>query len=768
MKDINTLKLIFSIQSMFLQISTFYEEENMKNTFAKTISALSVTCLLGLSHYAAPSSVSAATFSDAINVNKIASYSTGLSDKDGGVAEIVKYNPDNQKFYVINGKLQTIDIVDLSSLESNTLQNLSKEKSINIAELLNSDSFQYGDLTSIDINTEKQIVAAAVQDEDYSKNGRIVIMDYDGNILHTFEAGVQPDNVVISKDGNFILSANEAEPRLGLENGVDPEGSVTIINYETNQANTILFDDTSVIDSDVHIRNNGTIADAVHDLEPEYIGLTKDGKTAFVSLQENNAIAKINVETGKVQSVKSLGFKDHSLPENGLDAARNDKIEIESLPILGVYMPDSIDVVEKDGHTYLLTANEGDATEWEEFVNMEDFKKVKDKIQLDSSLFKGFTKEEAEATFERMKSSGDYDKLEVLTDRGNDAIYTLGGRSFSIWNADTMELVFDSGSEFEEITAGRYPDFFNWSNDDDAFEKRSAKKGPEPEDIKVGMIGNELYAFIGLERISGVMTYNISNPANATFANYLNTRDFSQAVSGDVAPEGLSFIPAEDSPTKKPLLLIGNEVSGTVAINEYQVDPLIPIESIELNQTTISMEVGQTFQLEASILPKNTTDNKELAWKSSNTDVVSVNEKGLVTGLTEGTATILVETADKQKQAEATITVKEQQVAEEETPIDTPDDDDKVTLPAESTDEDNGISEEGPVENVADETVDQPEDSLVNKDTTDNSLEENTTGNQLPDTATANYSWLLLGSILLVIGGSSYLLIYRYKKAKTT
>jgi len=729
----------------------------MKKTFVKTISALSVTCILGFSHFMAPYSVSAATFSDTIDVKKIASYSTGLTDKDGGVAEIVKYNPDNQKFYVINGKLQTIDIVDLSSLKTNTHQDLSKEKSINIAELLNSNSFQYGDLTSIDINTENQIIAAAVQDADYTKNGRIVILDYDGNILHTFEAGVQPDNVVISKDGNHILSANEAEPRMGLENGADPEGSVTIVNYETKQAKTVLFDNTSVIDSDVHIRNNGSLADAVHDLEPEYISLTEDGKTAFVSLQENNAIAKINVETGKIISVKSLGFKDHSLPGNGLDAARNDKIEIESLPILGVYMPDSIDVIEKDGMTYLLTANEGDATEWEEFVNVKDFKKIKDSIQLDPSLFKGFTQQEAEAAFERMKSSGDYDKLEVLTDRGNDAIYTLGGRSFSIWNADTMELVFDSGSEFEEITAERYPDYFNWSNDDDVFEKRSAKKGPEPEDVKVGMIGNELYAFIGLERISGVMTYNITNPSNATFANYTNTRDFSQTISGDVAPEGLAFIQAENSPTNKPLLLVGNEVSGTVAVNEYQVNPLIPIESIELNQTSISIEIGQTFQFEASILPENTTVSTELIWTSTNPDVATVNEKGLVTGIAEGSASIIVETKDSKNRMVANITVREKPVEEEETPVNTPDKEDPEDVPADSTDEDN--------ENSGEDTADQIDDFLENNDTNNNHPKPET-GKPLPNTATAHYSLLLYGSLLILLGGGSYFLVYRHQQKK--
>ncbi|KAB7667790.1 choice-of-anchor I family protein [Bacillus sp. B1-b2] len=728
----------------------------------KNVGALSLTGYLLLSNFSGVTSVSAAAgFSDTLDVQKIATYSTGLSDEDGGVAEIVKYNADNQKFYVINGKLQTIDIVDLSTLQSGTTQELTKEKSINIADAVNSATFQYGDLTSIDINTKKQIIAAAVQDEDYTKNGRIIIMDYDGNILESFEAGVQPDNVEFTEDGKHILAANEAEPRLGLENGIDPNGSITIVDYDTKTVNNVLFDDTSVIDEDVHIRNNGTLADAIHDLEPEYISLTKDGKKAYVSLQENNAIATINVETGKVIAVKSLGYKDHSLPQNTLDAARNDKIELEQLPILGAYMPDSIAVFEKNGVNYLLTANEGDATEWEEFVNIEDFKKVKDDIQLDTSLFKGLTTEEAEAAFEKMKNSGDYDKLEVLTDRGNDAIYTLGGRSFTIWNADSMEVVYDSGNEFETITAERLPDYFNWSNDDDAFEKRSAKKGPEPEDIKVGMIGNEIYAFIGLERISGVMTYNITDPSNATFTNYINTRDFSSKVAGDVAPEGQDFISAENSPTGKPLLIVGNEVSGTVAINEYQVDPIVPIEIITLNQTSSTLEVGSTLQLTATITPDNTTDSKDLNWTTSNENVATVDANGVVTAIASGTATITAETADKKHKAEATITVAEKTVTEDskdETPVtdgdQTPEQPENNTKPVTTPEQ-------------TDNTTTTPKNNESKSTGTDTTKTQNavsTNGNALPNTATSNYSLMLYGGVLLLIGGVVYYLNFRLRK----
>lgn len=720
----------------------------------KGISTLSLTGLMLFSAYPSITSAESST-----EVKKIAHYSTGLTDEDGGVAEIVQYNKDNEKFYVINGKAQTIDVVDLSGLYSSEVQDLQKEKSINIADAVNTDSFQYGDLTSIDINTDKKIIAAAVQDADYTKNGRIVIMDYEGGVLETFEAGIQPDMVKISDDGSYILTADEAEPRQGLENGVDPEGSVTIVHYETKKVQTVKFNDTSVIDQDVHIRNGGTIADAVHDLEPEYLALNKDASKAYVTLQENNAVASIDVKTGKLLSVKSLGYKDHSLEGNGLDAARNDKIEIKQLPILGAYMPDSITQTEIGGIEYLITANEGDATEWEEFVNIEDFGKVKDTITLDTSLFKGFTKEQTEAAFQEMKDSGDYDKLEVLTDRGTDAVYTLGGRSFSIWKADTMELVYDSGSDFEDITAAQLPDVFNWSNDDDAFEKRSAKKGPEPEDVKVGQIGNELFAFVGLERIGGFMTYNISNPAAPIFANYLNTRDFSSAISGDVGPEGLEFISAEESPTGRPLVLVGNEVSGTVSINEFQTDPVIQIEEIVLNETRATLEVGQTLSLIAAIKPANTTDSKELTWTSSDTKIATVKETGLVTAVSSGTATITVETADKKHKAQSVITVTAPVAGEDEnnsdSDTDTETDTDKDTeTGGNSSNEDTTSQDNSTNEEVA-ETVSEEEGDAV---TVNAGSEE---GNNLPNTATSNYSFLLYGGLILVSGGILYFIAKR-------
>lgn len=524
--------------------------------------------------------------SNNINIEKIAGYSVGMQNEDGGVAEIVKYNSDNNKTYVINGEQNTIDIVDMSELKDENGQTLKKYKTIDIAKIVNEDGFEYGDVTSIDINTSKKIVAVSVQEKDYKKQGKIVVLDYEGNKIDIFKSGIQPDCLKISKDGKYIITADEGEPREGITGeGWDPEGSITIVDYETKEVKSVKFDDSSKIDNDVHIRNKE--GGAVVDLEPEYIAVSDDN-IAYVTLQENNSVATIDISSRKVLSVKSLGLKDFSKKGNEIDAARDGKIDIKNLPIKGLYMPDTIDYVNIDGKGYLLTANEGDATEWGkgdfEFCNVSSFSKFFEDRQLNinDNTFLEMNKKEADEAFEQMKketyidSKGvekpSYGKLEVLTDMGDDAIYILGGRSFSIWEADTMNLVYDSGSDFEDITAKRIPEYFNCSNDDLELDKRSSKKGPEPEALEIGKIGNDIYAFIGLERTGGFMMYNITNPVESTFIDYFTTRDFSSDISGDVAPEGMDFISEGISITKKPMLIVGNEVSGTLSINQFTVN----------------------------------------------------------------------------------------------------------------------------------------------------------------------------------------------------
>lgn len=605
--------------------------------------AASAELKLELKVAAAVQAPAAPAAKDTLTMNKIASYSTGTTNKDGGVAEIVKYNKDNGKFYLVNGSSSppTIDIVPLAATGP-----LSKEKTIEVRQLAETGGFVYGDLTSVDINTVTKTIAAAVQEADPSKNGKILVMDYDGNLLTSYEAGVQPDMVKFTSDGRYILTADEGEPR---EAGIDPEGSVTVVDTAVQKITHVKFDNPAVIDDRVHIRGaadasgkitgSGTKADALHDLEPEYISLSEDQSTAYVSLQENNAIATIDIGSGTVTSVRGLGFKDFSLPGNELDLINDGTIKLESVPFFGMYMPDGIDTYSFGGETYVFTANEGDATEW---PGRENPTKV--------SKLSGLDPASAAAVFLNSHGS-DYGKVEAAGDMGSDGVYMYGGRSFSVWNASDMSLVYDSGSDFERITGERLPDYFNVSNSKTEKDDRSPKKGAEPEYVTVGKVGNRAFAFIGLERIGGVMVYDVTNPTQPEFVNYTNTRNFAAGLNTDTGPEGLEFIPAPSSPTGRPLLLVANEVGGTVAVLE------LGVTKVTLNTASLSLtEGGAPGKLTAAVEPVQ-GGGTAVTWTSSNSGVAMVDADGNVTPVSVGSAVITATSEDGYGTAEAVVSV---------------------------------------------------------------------------------------------------------------
>lgn len=599
------------------------------------------------------SSAATAHFSDQIKLRKIGSYQVGVTNADGGVAEIVRFNKDNGSFYLVNGAIQppTVDIVKLTP-EGAT----EKVKSIDVAALVDSDTFQVGDLTSVDINTKEKYVAVAVQEEASEKAGKVLILDYEGELITSYSVGVQPDMVKISSDGSSILTADEGEPREG--NAYDPQGSVTIIDYKTGEAKTVLFDDPSVIDDNVHIRgevnidgiiiNEGSKEKAITDLEPEYIALSPDNKLAYVSLQENNAIATVDIAAGKVLSVKGLGAKDWSKPGNEIDLIADGQIKLENVPVKSLYMPDGIATYTVDGQTYLFTANEGDATDWTGMKNELKVSDIKKKFSLSQEL----------GTW--LNATKDYDKVRVMSDMGMqdgtfNELYLYGARSFSIWNTGTMEQVYDSGSDFEQITAERQPEYFNVSNDNEDMDDRSPKKGPEPEYVTVGKAGNKAFAFTGLERTGGVMTYDVTNPEQPFFVNYTNTREFGQEdmLATDTGPEGLEYISALDSPTGRPLLLVANEVGGTVAILEME------ITKVTLDQKEISIEEGsEGGKLQASVDLVGSTE-AGVVWSSSQPEIASVDESGQIKALKPGSAVIHAVSKDGYGEAEAIVTVTE-------------------------------------------------------------------------------------------------------------
>ncbi|WP_230198125.1 choice-of-anchor I domain-containing protein, partial [Megasphaera massiliensis] len=360
----------------------------------------------------------------------------------------------------------SLDIVSLG----NGKGNFTKEHTILVQALAETNGFRYGDLTSVDVNTTTKRISVSVQEADPIKAGKILVLDYDGNLLKEYGAGVQPDMIKSTADGRYILTADEGEPRTAAG---DPKGSITIVDTTADTVKQVYFDDESVIGNDVYIRGasdpvtglimgKGSKADALYDFEPEYIALSSDYKQAYVTLQENNAVAVIDIAAGKVNAVKTLGFKDYNDPRNSLDLVSDGAIKLENVPFKGMYMPDGIASQTINGSTYLFTANEGDATEWPVEGDTSGWAGRKNAVKLGS--LKGQLDPGSAASIFLNGTNG-YDDVEVVSGVGTDSIYMYGGRSFSIWHADTMEQVYDSGNDFETITSqGSTAEYFNSSH----------------------------------------------------------------------------------------------------------------------------------------------------------------------------------------------------------------------------------------------------------------------------------------------------------------
>ncbi len=377
--------------------------------------------------------------------------------------------------------------------------------------------------------------------------------------------GHLPDMVTFTPDGKRVLTANEGEPNsYGQADSFDPEGSISIIDISGGFASpTVQTAGFTSFNSQINTLRNAGVrifgpgATVAQDLEPEYI--TINGQTAYVTLQEANALAYVDIPSATVTQIVPLGLKNHNLPGNGMDPSDRDGVNIRNVPVFGMYQPDAIASMEVGGVVYLLTANEGDSRDYTGFS--EEVRVGSSAYVLDPTQFPNAAALKNNADLGRLQLTG----LAAGLAGGNldgdgdiDRIQAFGARSFSIWNAATGELVWDSGDQFEQITAVTSPTTFNSDGTTSSFDSRSDNKGPEPEAVAVGSVGGQTYAFIGLERIGGIMVYNVTDPLAPTFVQYIN--------AGDLGPEGLIFISADDSPNGQPLIVVSNERSNTVAV----------------------------------------------------------------------------------------------------------------------------------------------------------------------------------------------------------
>ena len=508
------------------------------------------------------------------------SYQTSyLVDADGS-AEISAFASDVKRLYVLNSVGKKVNILDFSDITS-------------ISTISTIDLSAYGSEGPTSIAVNGDFVVAAVSNGADS-NGVIVFMDKDGSNQTSITVGNLPDNVSFTPDGTKVVVANEGQPN--SDYSIDPEGSISVINVTAGFGNVTQSDVVNInfnaFDADITtmkaagIRIFGPGSSVSQDLEPEYIAFSDDSKTAWVSLQENNAIATINLTTNTVTNIFPLGLKDHSLSGNTLDASDEiDFIFHANWPIKGMYMPDAIASYTINGTTYLVTANEGDAREYDTFE--EEIKISKSAYKLDPTVF---------PNAEYLKLESNLGELTVTNQDGDldgdgdfDEIHVFGARSFSIWNTTTETIVYDSGDDFERITAAdpTYASLFNASNSNNNFKNRSDNKGPEPEGVTVAEIDGKFYAFVTLERVGGFMTYDITDPENPVFEKYINNRTLGDDEGGDLGPEGIIYISPTDSPNGKGLIVLSNEVSSTVSV--YSLDNVLSTDNFSLTDDEITM-----------------------------------------------------------------------------------------------------------------------------------------------------------------------------------
>jgi 2',3'-cyclic-nucleotide 2'-phosphodiesterase/3'-nucleotidase/5'-nucleotidase len=497
----------------------------------------------------------AAGAAQALSFEALGQYRHGSFKKSA--AEIVAFDKTSKRLFVVNGESKGIDVLDASD-----------PKSLKLVQSVSMSAYG-ADVNSVAV--KNGVVVVAVEASPKQANGSVVLVDAASmKVVKQVPAGPLPDSVNFSPDGRYVVSANEGEPSADYTN--DPEGSVTIVDVSGGAANakavTAGFS-AFTWDKLTGVKPGKKGQTFAQDAEPEYIAYSPDSKTAYVTLQEVNAIATVDLTAGKVVSVKGLGFKDWSKVD--MDASdRDGDILFQKPPVWGMYQPDSIaSFTAADGKTYLVTANEGDAREYEGYS---EEKRGKDLV-LDAATFPNPVSLQGDSGIGRLKVTdaiGDTDG-----DGDFDKIYAYGARSMSVWSTD-VELVADTGDEMEKALAalGAFKKF-NPNHEENGGDLRSDDKGPEPEGLTIGVVGGVIYAFVGQERAGWIVAYDLTDPKAPKRAGAISTRDYDKAPAmpeaGDLGPEGLTFISAEDSPTGEALLAVAYEVSSTTRL--FRVKP---------------------------------------------------------------------------------------------------------------------------------------------------------------------------------------------------
>lgn len=490
---------------------------------------------------------------------------TPLSTISMKTAEISAFMPGKNVLFVV-GEAKIVEVVDLS--------NPGMPKKIAEKQIP-------GNASSVTVSGD--LVAVSMLEDDAWKDGQVQVMRYTDSleVVGLYKVCSQPDMITFTPDGKNLLVACEGSPSTDFSE--DPEGGVAFLSvakagdaelWKNAELTVARFNklDTAALKK-AGVRAPGTQG-FVKSLEPEYITVSKDSKWAWVSLQENNAIAKVDVNARKVKSVFPLGYVNYS---NGatVDAVSNGIIEMKKYPLHGLRQPDGIASFAIGDKYYVLTANEGapvnDYKAWTDVTTpmlLAEQGKLYRPVFTDSLLNE--LKELTVSSLERT-CDGERDKS-VACKHMN----IFGSRSMSIFDGETGRLVWDTYDTFERILAKIAPEYFNWNAKKNKvkMDKRSSDKGCEPENVTVGEVGYKRYAFVGLERTSGIMVVDVTEAETPKYIKAPKPEEYKGPKVVDFyldpldrGPEGILFIPADKSPrADQALLIVGYEYSKTLTI----------------------------------------------------------------------------------------------------------------------------------------------------------------------------------------------------------
>jgi len=498
--------------------------------------------------------------------------------------EVVAYDPISKRAYLSSGVQRRFDMVSLANPSSPvTLGSVSMQP--------------YGGITGLAV--KPGLLAVASPDSIEQNPGRVIFFDTLGNYKGQVTVGALPDMITFTHDGKYLLTANEGQPNTTFS--VDPEGSVSIIdvqdtNYVQSDVTTLNFTGFNALSASLMasgVRKGSTIGTLSQNLEPEYITVSSDNAKAWVTLQENNSIAHLDLVNKIVTNITPMGMKNHQTAQNGFDASDNNGVVLmTNWPVRSFYMPDALAQFTVGTTTYLVTANEGDEREYTALNE----RTTVGAVNLDPTRFPNGAMLKETHALGRLRitnQSGDLD-----ADGDYDELHMVGPRSFAIYNAATGAQVYESKNLIESIVLAdpTWGPFFNADSESNTRKNRSRSKGPEPEGVAVGKIGSRTFAFIALERVGGVMAFEVTNPSAPVFSGYLNTRS-TTGLAGDRGAEVIQFLGHEQSPNGKPMLLVANEISGTLALYEVGMGFNVLSGRLTYANTQATALVGDTLRL---------------------------------------------------------------------------------------------------------------------------------------------------------------------------